>query len=373
MIQISRPYYNSEEIEAINKEISKCLENGILVNGPNLKIFENLFSSYHGVEYAIGVNSGSSALELCIKALEIEGSEIITTNNTCVSVPNSIANAGCLPVLADIKKETLALDPVALKKQITKKTKALVLVHMEGTIQEDVDQVIEICKKYNLFVIEDACRALGSKKGNKLAGTFGDLSFFSFYATKTISTGNGGMILTPNSLYSDKLKILRSHGRVKVHNHYSYDVFGNNMIMGEIEAILGINQLKNLDNKIVHRNNIAKKYDKALANLSNIAFAIDYSIDIVNSYYRYPIIISLDKDSSQFESLFTSSKINLGHYYPMISQTKLYSSQSGSNRGNLEVSERISRHIFSLPIHNDLSSDDVKRIINKMQDIDKII
>ena len=373
MIQISRPYYSSEEIEEINNEISKCLENGILVNGPNLKIFENLFSSYHGVEYAIGVNSGSSALELCINALEIEGSEIITTNNTCVSVPNSIVNAGCLPVLADIKKETLAIDPAALERQITKKTKALVLVHMEGIIQEDVDQIIEICKKYNLFVIEDACRALGSKKGNKLAGTFGDLSFFSFYATKTISTGNGGMILTPNSLYYDRLKILRSHGRVKVHNHYSYDVSGKNMILGEIEAILGINQLKNLDDKINHRNNIAKKYDEALVNLINIDFAINYSKDIVNSYYRYPIIISLDKDSSHFESLFNSSKINLGHYYPMISQTKLYSFQSSSNRGNLEISESMSRHIFSLPIHNYLSSDDIKIIINKMQDIDKII
>ena len=143
------------------------------------------------------------------------------------------------------------------------------------------------------------------------------------------------MILTSDSSYSDKLKILRSHGRVKVHNHYSYDVSGKNMIMGELEAILGINQLKKLDDKINHRINIAKKYDRALANLSNIDFAISHSRDIVNSYYRYPIILSLDKDSSRFESLFNSSKISLGHYYPMISQTKLYSSQSFSNRGNL--------------------------------------
>ena len=148
-----------------------------------------------------------------------------------------------------------------------------------------------------------------------------------------------------------------------------------NQNIGDLYSKKGFVVIKNLINlkEIEKYSNIAKKYDKALANLTNIEFAIDYSKDIVNSYYRYPIIISLDKDSSHFESLFNSSKINLGHYYPMISQTKLYSSQSDSNRGNLEISESISRHIFSLPIHNYLSSDDIKIVINKMQDIDKII
>lgn len=371
-IPVAKPYYSEAAIDSIMEDMRKVLNTGRLVSGPYLQEFENKFSDYIGCREAVGMNSGTSALEVALRCINVEGREVITTTNTCTSVINAILFAGGKPVLVDISQETLAMDPEKLKEEIGPETRAVIPVHIAGNIQRDIDEIQDICKSSAIILVEDSCRALGAKRHGKLAGNFGDIACFSFYAAKLLSTGNGGMLTTNDIELSKKARLLREKGRTRAKNRkYLYTEIAHNIILDEFGSILGLSQLEMLEKFITDRIKVAKIYDKSIKKIDYLEKAIAYSHepDSRNSYYRYPVVVNELVDPEHFEEFMNKKGVNLGHYFPMVHQTQVYRNKKSLIRyGELVNATFLSRRLFSLPIFNSISNNQVNKVIQSLVD-----
>ena len=192
----AKPFFPNEDIDSILNDIKDSLRTGVLTFGPNVEKLEREFADYVGVKHAIAVNSGTSALEIALRYFELNGGEVIVPTNSFVASANAVIFAGGKPVLADIKKETLCIDPNEIRKKISANTKGVMVVHLAGLIPPEMKEIQEICKENNLFLIEDAAHAPGASIDNKKAGNLGDVGCFSFFPTKPMTTGEGGIITT---------------------------------------------------------------------------------------------------------------------------------------------------------------------------------
>jgi perosamine synthetase len=230
----------------IHEAVTRVLKSGQLAEGPVVKEFENLYSKFIGTRHAVAVNSGTAALHVALLASGIgPGDEVITTPFSFIASANCCLYCGATPVFADIDIRTFNISPEAIEKKITSRTKAVIVVHLYGQ-PCDMDEIMAICKKHGLILIEDACQAHGAEyKGHK-AGSFG-IGCFSFYATKNMLTGEGGMITTNDDAIAEKAVAIRNHGRC---GQYLHDMLGYNFRMTDIAAAIGIGQL----NHLVERN-----------------------------------------------------------------------------------------------------------------------
>ena len=297
------PSFTSKEIN----QVSLILKSG-KVNywtGKYCKIFEKNFSNYHKIKYSVTVNSGTSALECAIKSLNLkQGSEIITTPRSYYTSASSIINCGMKPKFSDISIDSQNLDPIKLEKSINKKTKAIICVHLSG-YPCDMNRIIKIAKDNNIYVIEDCSQAHGASILNKKVGSFGDISAWSFCQDKIISTGGeGGMVATNKlTLYKKVLSIKdngRNYEKIKRISYsgsfnYIHDFIGSNYRMTEIQAIIGISQLKRLDQMILRRNSNAKVFNNYFHDLDNIFLLLQNSKN-TNAYYRYYLFVKKSKN-----------------------------------------------------------------------------
>lgn len=297
------PSFTSKEIN----QVSLILKSG-KVNywtGKYCKIFEKNFSKYHKLKYSVTVNSGTSALECAIKSLNLKkGSEIITTPRSYYTSASSIINCGMKPKFSDISIDSQNLDPIKLEKSINKKTKAIICVHLSG-YPCDMNRIIKIAKDNNIYVIEDCSQAHGASILNKKVGSFGDISAWSFCQDKIISTGGeGGMVATNKlKLYKNVLSIKdngRNYEKIKKISYsgsfnYIHDFIGSNYRMTEIQAIIGISQLKRLDQMILRRNSNAKIFNNYFHDLDNI-FLLLHNPKNTNAYYRYYLFVKKSKN-----------------------------------------------------------------------------
>ena len=363
MIPKSKPFYPKSDNDLMLEEIRKVFESGKLVSGPYLKKFQTLFSDYIGSGLSTGVNSGTAALEVALRAINVEDKEVITISNSCPSVINAILMSGGKPTLVDVNKETLAIDLDCLSNAITNNTKVVIIVHIAGFIQPNIQNIVDLCKSNNIILVEDCCRALGSKLNGKMAGSYGQISTFSFYAPKLISTGNGGMVVNNNLNYQDKIEILSRGGKIRNNNNYQTKYLAGNWIMDEISAILGIYQMNNIENFIKARNKIAHIYNEQLSNVSYIKIKPSYNNDSLPCYYRFPIFLNKEIDPVEFEKYMNSNGIDLGHYSPMIHQIKLYNKNKKIKIHDISNSEYLSRRLFSLPIFPSMGDGEIKKVI----------
>ncbi len=297
------PSFTSKEIN----QVSLILKSG-KVNywtGKYCKIFEKNFSRYHKLKYSVTVNSGTSALECAIKSLNLKkGSEIITTPRSYYTSASSIINCGMKPKFSDISIDSQNLDPIKLEKSINKKTKAIICVHLSG-YPCDMNRIIKIAKDNNIYVIEDCSQAHGASILNKKVGSFGDISAWSFCQDKIISTGGeGGMVATNKlKLYKNVLSIKdngRNYEKIKKISYsgsfnYIHDFIGSNYRMTEIQAIIGISQLKRLDQMILRRNSNAKIFNNYFHDLDSI-FLLLHNPKNTNAYYRYYLFVKKSKN-----------------------------------------------------------------------------
>ena len=237
-INIASPQIGKEEIKAV----TDVMKSGMLAQGPRVAEFEEKFAKFIGTKYAVATSSGTTALEVALRAHGIkEGDEVITTPFTFIASANSILYTGARPVFVDIDPETFNIDPDLIEKAITKKTKAILPVHLYGSAC-DMTKIMQIAKKHHLDVIEDACQAHGAEWKNKKVGSFGT-GTFSLYPTKNMTTGEGGMITTNDKEVYEQALLIRAHGsKVK----YYHDILGYNYRMTDIEGAIGIEQLKKL-------------------------------------------------------------------------------------------------------------------------------
>lgn len=265
MIPFTKPIIEQDEIEAVKR----VLESGMLAEGSVAREFERQFSEFIGAKYATVTSNGTTALTTALEAMGIEpGDEVITTPFTFIASANSIAILGAIPVFVDIKPDTYNIDPDLIEDAITEKTKAIMPVHIFG-MPSDMKRIMEIAEKHDLQVIEDACQAHGAEIDGKRVGSIGHTAAFSFYATKNILTGEGGMVTTNDEELYDKMLMIKNHGRGK-QGGYSHFQIGYNYRMMDIVAAIGVTQMKRMNYVIKKRRENAAEYNKFFAELDSI-------------------------------------------------------------------------------------------------------
>lgn len=369
---------NNEE----QKEVIKVMESQMLtlLHGEYVKNFEKDFSEYLGVKYAIGVNTGTAALHIAIAALEIgPGDEVIVPPFTFIATASSILHNNAIPIFADIDNKSYTLDPNSVKEKITSRTKAIIPVHLAG-IAADMGNLIDIAKDNNLYVIEDACQSIGAKCNGSMVGSIGDIGCFSFYPSKNITTGEGGMITTNNKELAEKCRLLRHHGEP---SWYVYNRLGYNYRMTEIQAAIGKVQLKKIVEFIKIRNRNAQYLTEGIKDIKGIDPPIvpDYCDPAFNYWIGriHPNIIGLNK--AQFIEKFPKSKI----LYPIpLYKTKLFQQKIAYPKGcpwscpfygqdtdyskiNLPIVEKVTSEIFALDIHPKVKQEDLDENIKIMR------
>ncbi|KKS89930.1 MAG: DegT/DnrJ/EryC1/StrS aminotransferase [Microgenomates group bacterium GW2011_GWC1_43_11] len=275
MIPVAKPHITAGDAKAV----SAVVLSGWIIQGPKVEEFEKRVAGYVGVRYAVATSSATTAMHLGFIACGIgKGDEVIVPSMSFIASPNSIVHAGATPVFADINERTYNVDPEDVERNITKKTKAILAVHQIG-LPADMEALTRIAKKYDLMVFEDAACGLGAKIGNAYVGSFGTWSAFSFHPRKTVTTGEGGILVTNNQEIAEKVRMLRQHGAsVSVYSRHtdkgigreSYPIIGYNFRMSDIHAALGISQFRRINSLLKSRQNLAKRYDEALSGQPNI-------------------------------------------------------------------------------------------------------
>lgn len=362
-IPSAKPFFGNEDIESILKDIRDALKTGVLTQGPYVEKLESLFAEYVGVKHAIAVNSGTSALEIALRYFEVKDREVIVPTNSFVASANTVIFAGGRPILADIKPDTLCIDPDDARRRITSKTKGIMVVHLAGLICPQMKELKEICSSYALFLIEDAAQAHGATIDGKKAGSLGDAGCFSFFPTKPMTTGEGGIITTNDAKLAEFARSLRHHGREgDLHMRLGY-----NWRMSEVNAILGIYQLRRLEEYIKRRNEVAQKYTDALKEINNVS-PTPVPSNIRHSYYKYPVLLSGDRGAFGLEKLLQGKYgIATGTlYYPPIHLQPIYRQLFGYNEGMLPVAEEVLLRELCLPMFVGISDEAINYVIESL-------
>lgn len=361
MIPIAKPLIGEREKELV----LGVLDSGIIAQGPRVKEFEENFAEYIGVDYAIAVSSGTAALHLSLLAHDIGiGDEVITTPFTFISTANSILFCNAKPVFVDIEEETFNIGPERIEEGITEKTKAIIPVHLYGH-PADMKEITRIADDHNLVVIEDACQAHGAEIDGKKAGSF-STGTFSFYPTKNMTTGEGGMITTDDEKIAEKLRMLREHGSRK---RYYHEILGFNLRMTDISAAIGIAQLKRLDEFNSIRIKNAAHLSEKLKDVEGI-ITPKIKEGVRHVFHQYTIRVTEDFKVTRDElvKILNGKGIGTGIYYPVpIHKQPLYKNLGYD--GNLPISEKMVREVLSLPIHPSVTNEDLEFIANIISSI----
>ncbi|HMG16671.1 MAG TPA: DegT/DnrJ/EryC1/StrS family aminotransferase, partial [Saprospiraceae bacterium] len=316
MIPVNSPLLSGNE----KKYINECIDTGwISSEGPFISRFENEFANYVKRDFGIAVSNGTAALEIAVRALGIKkGDEVIMPTFTIISPAQAIIYAGAKPILVDADPITWCMDISQIEEKINERTKAIIVVHIYG-FPTDMDPVVELARKYDLKIIEDAAEMHGQTYKNFPCGSFGDISTFSFYPNKHITTGEGGMIVTNDQEIAEKCKSLRNLC-FKPERRFVHDELGWNYRMTNMQAALGVAQLENIEKHILLKRKIGKTYDSLLRENSSIELMPEDISFAKNIYWVFAIVL---KDSFNFNAEFIMKKLNMlgigtrPFFYPM--------------------------------------------------------
>ena len=370
-IPILRIPFTGGEIASIQSKVGDVLKSGQLVMGKYVAEFEQSFSDFIGTKYAVGVNSGTSALEISLRALDVSNSSVIVPTNTFMATPTSVIHAGGRVIFTDVLKEDLCIDPEDLNEKIQKNTKAAILVHIGGIISSQLKAIQEICDDNDIFLIEDAAHAHGSTIDGKKAGALGIAGAFSFYPTKVMTCGEGGMITTDDKKIYNSALMLRDHGKPD-HRFNKHTEFGYNWRMSEIHAVIGLEQMNKINWILDERRRIAKIYDK---NLRNVGL-IKIPTNMTSSYYKYIVYLNEGVDRDYVKSRMKSENgVELtGEVYadPCHSQPvfKKYPEMMLNKETDkfLGAEYVCNRHIC-LPLYPGLTKEDVNYVIDSLKEV----
>jgi dTDP-4-amino-4,6-dideoxygalactose transaminase len=347
LIPIAKPLIGRHERSAVNR----VLKSGSLAQGPEVKLFETEFSKIVGDRDCVAVNSGTSALHLSLLALGIgKGDEVIVPSFTFAATANVVDLVGATPVFVDIEPRTFCIDPALIQKAVTNNTRAIIVVHLYG-LAADMNKIMEIADMNSIFVIEDASQAHLASVNNKPVGTFGDAAAFSFYPTKNMTSGEGGMIVLKNSSSSRTCRLLRNQG---MENKYQNEIVGFNLRMTDIHAAIGRCQLKNLFERTEQRIMNAFFLSRNLQT-DTIPFIPE---GFKHVFHQYTVRINKHRD--QFSK--SLKKLGIGNeiYYP----TPVHKLPSFSSQLKLQITETAAQQVLSLPVYPSLT----KRQLNKICD-----
>ena len=288
-VPVLRLQYTREEIDYIKDGIEKVLRSGQLTMSERVREFELEFARFCDVKFAVATNSGTSSLEMAFRAIGVEGGTVIVPSNTYMATPIAAIKAGAKVIFTECQKENLQLDPQDLKRKIRSNTRAVVVVHIGGIITPYFYEINEICDQKGIPVIEVAAHAHGATIDNIKAGKLGLAGSFSFYPTKVITTGEGGMLTTDDDVIYRKALVLREHGKEN-HKFNVHVEFGDNWRFSEIHAVLGLQQMKKVEEILSTRRRLAQLYDEGLRAVKGIKL-VKIPEKIQSSYYKYVVFL----------------------------------------------------------------------------------
>jgi perosamine synthetase len=370
-IPVNEPLLDGNE----KKYLAECIDSGwISSEGPFVKKFEDAIALMAGRTYGVAVSNGTAAIDAAIQALDIGvGDEVILPAFTIISCVNQIIRAGAIPVLVDCDPLTWNMDVSSIELKVTKKTKAILVAHIYG-LPVDMNPVLEVCKKYHLKLIEDAAEAHGQKYFDRPCGSFGDISTFSFYSNKHITTGEGGMVLTDNSLLAERLGDLRNL-YMQPQRRFIHEELGWNLRMTNMQAAIGLAQTERLDYFLTKKKAIGARYQELFDGVENIQLPIHKTEYAENNYWVFGVVLndSLGANASIVMEALAKSDIGTRpffwpmHKQPVLKRLGLFEGQS------FPVSERIARQGFYLPSGIALNLTDCEVVASKLIKILKTI
>ncbi|KRQ87435.1 putative pyridoxal phosphate-dependent aminotransferase EpsN [Caloramator mitchellensis] len=367
-VQLAKPDITQREIDAV----VEVMKSGILSIGPKIEEFERKIADYTGVKYAVAVNSGTSALNLIVKALGIgNGDEVITTPYSFVASVNCFIMEGAKPVFVDIDPKTFNMNIEEIESKITPKTKAILAVDVFGQ-PINMKRLREIADKHNLYLIEDSCEALGSVYDGVRAGSLADAAAFAFYPNKQITTGEGGIIVTNNQKVAEIAQSLRSQGRAITGFWLHHERLGYNYRMSEINAVLGSVQMDRLDEIIQKRLKVAKRYDEILSKIDGVEVPyIDPKVDVM-SYFVYVVQLARDIDRDKVMEYLKQNGIGCRPYFTPIHVQPYMVEMFGYKEEDYPITADAGRRCVALPFYNDLSDEEANYVAEKLQEAVRI-
>ena len=375
MLPYGRQWIDEEDIAAV----VEVLRSDWLTTGPKVDEFERSFAETVGVKEAVAVSNGTAALHAAMYALGIgPGDEVIVPPMTFAASANCILYEGGTPVFADVDAETLLIDPNQVESKITGRTKAIIAVDYAGQAC-DYDALTDITHAHNIHLVDDACHALGGYYKNKPVGSLADLNTFSLHPVKHITSGEGGVITTDNSLFAEKMRRFRSHGIASDHRQrelsgswfYEMVDLGYNYRLTDFQCALAMNQLKKLSGWVKRRQEIAKRYDVAFSDMSEIT-PLSVQKDVSHAYHLYVIRLNPEKIHTNRATIFKALRaegIGVNVHYIPVHLHPFYQQKLGTKRGMCPVAEKAYEDIISIPIFPKMNDDDVNDVITAVQKV----
>lgn len=367
-IPSNRPILGAEEINAV----TKVLKTGMLTHksgeGQFALKFEEAFAKFIGAKHAIAVNSGTAALHAALLALNVEpGDEVIAPPFSFIATTNMILLCGAKVVFADIDPHTYNLNPEKVESAITPQTKAIMPVHLYGHPTE-MDPLLELAQKHDLSIVEDCCQAHGAKYRGRQVGTIGDVGCFSLYPSKVITTGEGGVLTTYNDELAVNLRRIRTHGEVRP---YEFIRLGHNYRMPEMEAAIGVEQLKRLPGFLKQRHKNAKYLSKHLSDVEGIV--LPHEADwATHNWYLYTIRVQRPLNRDIVQKTLHEAKIGAAIYYEVpLHLTPIYRKLFKYKEGMMPVAEQATQEVLSLPVHPALTDSELAWIVEKVHQVVK--
>ena len=367
------------EEEEIN-EVIATMRSGWLGTGPKVAEFEEMFKKYIGCKYALAVNSCTAGLHLSLIALGVKaGDEVITTPMTFASTANVIVHSGAVPVFADINRDSMNISPAEIEKKITKRTKAILPVHFAGRAC-NMDAILDIAKRHKLCIINDAAHAIETEYKSRKIGSLGDITSFSFYVTKNIVTGEGGMATTNNKEYADKIKVYALHGLNKDawrrfsddgYKHYSVIYPGFKYNMMDLQASIGIHQLKRIEEYSKRRHDIWRRYNNSFRNLPCFIPA-EVENNTRHAFHLYTLLVDINNLTTNRDGIMNAlynENIGTGVHYTALHLHPFYAKKFGYKRGDFPNAEFVSDRTISLPLSPKLTDEDVTGVITAVSKV----
>jgi len=365
-IPVNIPKLHSLEKKYINECIST---NWFSSEGRFVKLFEKNFSSFNKRKFGIAVSNGTAALEIAVKSLNLKkNSEVLIPSFSIISTANAVIKNNLKPVLIDCELDTWNINIDETIKKITNKTKAIVITHIYG-LPVDLDKILQVAKKKNIKVIEDAAEVIGLKYKNKICGSFGDLSIFSFYANKHITTGEGGMICTNNKKLYEKCKSLRNLAFSNtIYNRYNHDDIGWNYRMTNLQAALGCGQLKRIDWIIRRKREIGNRYFNKLKNCKNLILQKNSTTYAKNIYWVFGVVLKnkLINKRNKIMKILAKKKIGTRTFFYSMNKQKIFKKLKIFKNIKMPISEYISQNGFYLPSGLGLKNREIDYVIKNL-------
>ncbi len=367
-VPFAKPFFSESDVEAVLSGIRAVLESGWLTSGKNVELFEQQFAETIGSKYAVAMNSGTAALHAIFLALNVgEGDEVVVPANTFVATANAALYVGARPVFADSDPDTFNISVNCLRQKMGTQTKVVVPVHLAGNPCE-MKEITETAEDNDLLVVEDCAHAHRANYRGRNCGTFGAAAAFSFYSTKVMTTGEGGMVTTDSAEIAERVRRIRNHGRGGYGPQENTEL-GYNFRLTDIQAIIGLNQLSHLSEFLSNRNKVAQEYDRIFA---RIEWANPQRVDEGNysSYYAYIVKLTREAPISRDDLIKKLADRGIGTsilYNPVVTQP-LYSKSYGE-RANVPVAVEHGKRSLALPMFNGMTDEELEFVKAALQDV----